>query len=80
MAWIDDTPGDDPELAHLLDRVRDPETGELDHIMRIHARHPAGLAAHFELYRAVMRGTPTLRAVDRELVALVVSGVNECHY
>ena len=48
--------------------------------MRIHARHPAGLAAHYELYRAVMRGTASLRTVDRELVALVVSGINGCHY
>lgn len=80
MAWIDDTPGDDPELARLLERVGDPETGEVDHILRIHARHPAGLAAHFELYRAVMRGTKSLRAVDRELIALVVSDLNGCHY
>ena len=79
MAWIDTT-GDDPELAPLLDRVRDPRTGAVDHIMRIHARHPAGLAAHYELYRAVMRGTASLRTVDRELIALVVSGVNGCHY
>jgi len=81
MAWIDTGGSDsDPQLERLLDRVRDPRTGEVDHIMRIHARHPAGLAAHFELYRAVMRGTPSLRAVDRELVALVVSGLNGCHY
>ena len=80
MAWIDDTPGDDPELARLLERVGDPETGAVDHILRIHARHPAGLAAHFELYRAVMRGTKSLRAVDRELIALVVSDLNGCHY
>jgi alkylhydroperoxidase family enzyme len=80
MAWIDDTPEDTPELAELLRRVSDPVTGAVDHIMRIHARHPAGLAAHYELYRAVMRGTRSLRAVDRELVALVVSKLNACHY
>jgi len=79
MAWID-TDGRDPELGELLDRVRDPISGEVDHIMQIHARHPAGLAAHYELYRAVMRGTPGLPAVDRELIALVVSRLNGCRY
>ncbi len=48
--------------------------------MQVHSLHPAGLRAHFELYRAVMRGTPTLPAVDRELIALVVSQRNGCHY
>ncbi len=34
----------------------------------------------FELYTAAMSGTRGLRKVDRELIALVVSGINECHY
>ena len=79
MAWIS-TEGEGSELEPLLERVSDPRTGQVDHIMRIHARHPAGLAAHYELYRAVMRGTASLRTVDRELIALVVSGINGCHY
>jgi alkylhydroperoxidase family enzyme len=48
--------------------------------MRVHALHPAGLAAHFELYRAVMRPTETLPKVERELIAFVVSRENGCHY
>ncbi len=82
MAWIATVSADDadPELRDLYARVADPETGQLDHIMSIHSLHPAGLRAHFELYRAVMRGTPSLRKVDRELIALVVSRANGCHY
>ena len=38
------------------------------------------LASHFSLYRAVMAGTPTLRKADREMIALVVSVANDCHY
>lgn len=53
---------------------------EMDHIMSIHSLHPAGLAGHLALYEAVMRGTKTLRKVDRELIALVVSSKNSCHY
>ena len=68
------------ELAGLYDAARDPETGAVDHIMSVHSLHPAGLAAHLSLYRAVMRGTGSLPKVDRELVALVVSRLNACHY
>ena len=68
------------ELASLYARVRDPQTGALDSIMQVHALHPEGMGAHFELYRAVMRGTPSLPRVDRELIALVVSTINACHY
>ena len=82
MAWINtpDPDGSDADLAALYARVADPETGRVDNIMRIHALHPAGMRAHFELYSAVMAGTPTFRKVDREMVALVVSRANDCHY
>lgn len=69
----------DEALAELYRRVRTPD-GELDHIMSIHSLHPEGLATHYELYSAVMRPTPTLRKVEREMIALVVSKVNDCHY
>ena len=94
MAWIrtlTEAPGDDgdngddgddesAELAELYRQARDPRTGAVDHIMSVHSLHPAGLAAHLALYTAVMRGTRTLPQVDRELVALVVSGLNGCGY
>ena len=70
----------DGELRRLYEAVADPESGQLDHIMQIHSLHPAGLRAHFELYRAVMRGTAGLRLADREMIALVVSANNACRY
>ncbi|MDF1800046.1 MAG: carboxymuconolactone decarboxylase family protein [Planctomycetota bacterium] len=82
MAWINTIPLGEAEghLAQLYAAALDPSTGALDHIMAIHSLHPAGLEAHLMLYTAVMRGTPSLRKVDRELVALAVSTANECHY
>ena len=82
MTWIETVPDDEArgELAGLYDRARDPESGALDHIMAVHSLHPAGLAAHLALYTAVMRGTQSLRKVERERLALVVSGENGCHY
>ena len=80
-AWIETVPAAeaDEELTALYAEVRDPD-GQLDHILQVHSLHPAGLRAHFELYRAVMRGTPGLRGAEREMIAVVVSGLNECHY
>jgi len=82
MAWIRVVSAGDGEgeLDELLERVRDPSSGTVDNILSIHSLHPAGLAAHYELYRTVMTGSPTLPKVERELVAFVVSLLNECHY
>ena len=87
MAWIRevephelDHPDERAELDALYEQTRDDLTGETDNILSIHSLHPAGMAAHWALYRAVMAGTRSLRKVDRELVALLVSRLNECHY
>lgn len=82
MSWIDTiAPGDaEGPLAELYARCVDPASGEVDHILRIHSLHPAGLEAHLALYTAVMRGTASLPKRDRELVALRVSQLNACHY
>ncbi len=58
----------------------DPKYGRVDNIMRIHSLHEEGLEGHAAVYGAVMRSTKTLRKVDREMIALVVSKINECHY
>jgi alkylhydroperoxidase family enzyme len=82
MSWIEIKHAQEAtgELAELYARARDPRSGELDHIMSIHSLHPAGLAAHLALYEAVMGGTPSLRKLERELIALVVSDRNGCDY
>lgn len=82
MAWIEiiDEEQAGSDLRDLYDPIVDAETGRVDEILRIHSLHPAGLAAHTALYRSVMHSTPTLRKVEREMIALVVSEINDCHY
>lgn len=82
MAWIETRREDewDGELEALVERVGDPKTGRVDNIMQIHSLNPRALAAHDALYRSAMAGTATLRKVERELIALTVSQLNECHY
>jgi len=67
-------------LAELVGDVTDRTYGRVDNIMAIHSLNPAGLAAHNALYRSAMTGTATLRKVERELIAYVVSLENHCHY
>ena len=80
--WIETVPDNQwtDKLAVLHSRVVDQSSGRVDHIMAIHSLNPAGLAAHDGLYRSAMAGTGTLRKVERELIALVVSLENDCHY
>jgi alkylhydroperoxidase family enzyme len=82
VAWIaiiDEDDADDP-LASLYGKMQDPRAGRVDNIMKIQSLHLGGLEGHFALYTAVMRGTETLPKADREMIALVVSLLNSCHY
>jgi len=82
--WIETVPDDewksDDQLAELYGQVVDGEHGRVDHVMAIHSLNPRGLAAHHGLYESAMAGTASLRKVDREMIALVVSLENHCHY
>jgi alkylhydroperoxidase family enzyme len=82
LAWIDivNELGASGRLRELYEGMIDPEYGRVDTILRIHSLHPEGLRTHYELYREMMKGTPTLRKVEREMIALVVSVLNECQY
>ena len=82
MSWITQVPDGEwtGELEPLRERVVDPQYGRVDEIMAVHSLNPTGMAAHDALYRSAMSGTASLRKVERELVALVVSLENHCHY
>jgi alkylhydroperoxidase family enzyme len=82
MAWIEIIDEDEagPDLRDLYESIVDAQTGRVDEILRIHSLHPAGLDAHNALYESTMRSTPTLRKTEREMIALLVSEINDCHY
>lgn len=67
-------------LEEQYDSVVDSGYGRVDNIMAIHSLNPRALAAHNALYQSAMAGTATLRKVERELIAFVVSLENRCHY
>ena len=82
MAYIEIVPDDEwsDALAELYPQVVDPTYQRVDTIMAVHSLNPTGMAAHQALYTSAMTGTATLRKVERELIALVVSLENHCHY
>jgi alkylhydroperoxidase family enzyme len=82
MPWID-APHEDEwvdELAKLKPNVVDRKHDRVDWIMRIHALDAGSMRAHDALYRQAMRSTATLRKTEREMIAVVVSQINDCHY
>ncbi len=82
MAWIETVPDDQwtGELGAHYQQAVDPVHKRVDRIIGVHSLNPAGLAAHLAVYGSAMAGTSTLRKVERELIALVVSLENHCHY
>ncbi len=81
MAWIKTIDEDAAQglLAKLYKRVREP-WGGVDNIFKIHSLNPASGRGHLELYRTLMRGRSPLTPAQREMIAVVVSAANRCHY
>ena len=81
MAWIDTITELDAKgaLKRLYKKVTEP-WGGVDNIMKIHSINPGSLNAHLTLYKTVMFGKSPIPPVNREMIAVVVSVLNHCHY
>ena len=81
MAWIKVVNEDeaDGRLKELYDQYED-NWGGVDNILKIHSLNVKSLKAHYDLYAHLMRGRSELSRVQREMIAVVVSAVNQCHY
>ena len=81
MAWIAEI--DEREAEGLLkdqySKLKEP-WGGIDNILKIHSLNPESLAAHVQLYKTVMFGKSPIPRIDREMIALMVSSINQCHY
>ena len=49
-------------------------------IVRVAGFNPKAMEAHLDFYRAIMFGKSPLSRDQREMIAVVVSAINECHY
>ncbi len=66
-------------LKQLYEEMKEP-WGGVDNILKIQSLNPASLCGHFEFYKTLMRGPSGLSRVQREMIAVVVSAANHCHY
>ena len=81
MAWIKVIDEEEAagRLQELYQKYAEP-SGEVDGILKIHSLNVKSLQTHYDLYAHLMRGRSDLSRVQREMIAVVVSAVNRCHY
>ncbi len=81
MAWIHMIPEAEAtgRLKELYEKFTEP-WGGVDNILKIHSLNPRSMDAHFALYATVMRGRSDLTREQREMIAIVSSAANRCHY
>lgn len=72
MAFIPYVPEEQQPEAH---RVPDS-----DNILQVHGVHSAVMRHHYDLYVALMHRRGPLSRMQREMIAVTVSSINECHY
>lgn len=81
-AWIEVIPEREADemLGDLYDEYRSPQTGMVDNVLKIHSLHPETMRDHVHLYRRLMYGEGGLTRPEREMIGVVVSAANRCHY
>jgi len=81
MAWIKVVGEDDADgsLRTYYEKYGTPREG-VDNILKIHSLNPDSLKHHYEMYQHLMRGPSGLGRAQREMIAVVVSKINTCHY
>ena len=74
---------DEDEASGLLKEEYDAavaRAGKVFNIVKAMSLRPAVLRRSMELYREAMHGRSGLSRIERELLAVVVSRANDCHY
>jgi len=81
-AWISVIPETDAdgELATAYAHAGSKDGKSIDNILAVHSVHPQTLTDHLELYKTIMHKRSGLSRTEREIIAVVVSTINECHY
>lgn len=81
MAHIDVIEPDDAEgLLQRIYRQRAESAGRLWNIVSVQCQNPESLRESMRLYGAVMFGESPLTRAQREMIAVVTSRANDCHY
>ena len=81
MAWIKTI--DEGDADGTLKRIYDEQhrqAGAVANILKIHSLAPEVLKTHLVIYHAAMHAPGELSRAQREMIAVVVSRANRCHY
>jgi len=81
MTWIRTV--DEQEATGIVKKYYDGSKrswGGVDNIIKAHSLNPSALRALMTFYNGVMHGDGELTLAQREMIAVTVSQVNECHY
>lgn len=81
MAWIkvideNEATGVTKEIYNEIIKQR----GKLSNIMRVHSLHPDVMKKHMDLYLSILFKNSGISREDRELLAVIVSTMNDCPY
>jgi uncharacterized peroxidase-related enzyme len=81
MAWIKMITEEEARgrLQELYRKYAEP-SGMVDNILKIHSLNVKSLKTHYDLYAHLMRGRSELSRSQREMIAVVSSVANRCHY
>ncbi|HEY3246321.1 MAG TPA: hypothetical protein VGM03_23500 [Phycisphaerae bacterium] len=81
MAFINTVGEADAEglLADIYATAR-RRAGRVFNILRLQSLSPAALRSSIAFYLDLMHGSSPLSRAQREMIAVVVSRINECHY
>ncbi|HLU30955.1 MAG TPA: carboxymuconolactone decarboxylase family protein [Acidimicrobiia bacterium] len=81
MAHIEVIGTDDADglLRRIYDQ-RQASAGRLWNIVSVQCQNPEALRESMRLYAAVMFGESPLSRAQREMIAVVTSRANDCHY
>ena len=66
-------------LAEIYEAAR-KRAGRVYNILKVQSQNAASLQAMLDLYAASMKGDSPLSRPQREMLAVVVSRANSCHY
>ena len=81
MAWVEII--HEGEADGRLKRVYEAavkRAGRVFNILKVQSQSPAALESCMALYSAIMKGDSPLSRAQREMLAVVVSKANDCHY
>jgi alkylhydroperoxidase family enzyme len=81
MAWIRTI--DEHEATGVVKKYYDSSKrswGGVDNIIKAHSLNQSALRALMTFYNGVMHGDGELSLGQREMIAVTVSQINDCHY